>query len=391
MRTADVDCITFGLRLDAASKVTSLYSDQVSGTTGWKKYEITFDVPVDAQGFAVAPGNLGSRGRFWLAEVHLDIVDGQAPTVGKSQQFHYAGNTPRVVHTWMLSRKGEEVEALAEARAIAADPTASKEERCTATEGVAYSLWTAGNTEAARKAIDDFEAQAKDLNIDPGVVAEARRTREHLNEAANAPAPSAPQTTSTPTPPATPEATVETDRWHNANGNDWTGASTSPHNLNFAAGLSGWEKGADYSSAPDYVAGFRGRGGYRGAAYAILESRVKSPRGNAVLCQWVRADNYLGRRVRITATLRLRSPHATRGSLFAHLDTRGSYSFWDGLPGLAATSGWRRCSLVIDVPADGQGFILGGSLIGRGTLEIADVHVNVVDRLVPLTSGGVTR
>ena len=396
MKTADVDDVTFGVRVDSASKPAAVASEQVSGTTDWKQYSLTFDVPSDTRTLAVTPGNLGSRGSLWLTNVHVDVAGGQqaiaAPDSSRQPQFHYAGDTTRVVHIWMLSRQGKKTEALAQAEAIAADATATKEERCTATEGVAVLAWMLGKTDEANKALADFDTQSKDLNIDPGVVAEANRTRDRMNEQTKVyvppPAPVLPA--EVPAPPSTPEATVDNRRWHNANGNDWTTASTTPRNLAFASGLTGWEKGADYSAAPDYVSGMR-RGAYHGHMTAVLESKTARPKGNAVLCQWVRADNYLGKRVRISAMLQLRALHTTRGSLFAHLDTRDDYSYWDGLPGLTATSQWRRCSLVIDIPADAQGIIFGGSLTGRGTLLIADVKVEAVDKSVPLTSGGVTQ
>ena len=240
--------------------------------------------------------------------------------------------------------------------------------------------------------------------------------REELDKQANmtpgptplpepAPAPSAYRTAVD----ATPEPAVASDpnRWRNANGNDWTNASTSPRNLSFAAGLEAWEKGADYSTAPDFVAKARriywpepkgrkvavkGRWGRRIMPIGVLASIVPRPHGNAVLCQRLRADNYLGIRVRITALMRMRGPRASRGSLFAHLDTKDAYTYWDGASS-AQIAGpvWRRCTLVIDVPADGQGIIFGSSLFGKGTLSMADVRVEVVDSSVPLSTGGVKR
>jgi len=411
MKTADVDDITFGVHVNSVSSPLSLSSEQVSGTTDWKQYDLIFDVPTDAIALSVTPGNLGSHGSFQVAGVKVDVLNpatapqavelANPPSSAQEavKSYSYPGDTARVVHIWMLSRRGKFEEALTEAVWITDNPNTTKEERCTALAGVAYLALRLGRRDTATKALDQFDKASKTLNIDPGVVTEAARTRDALNQSASTesvpatvapavvPAPVPPS----PAPPSTPEATADAGRWRNANGNDWTGASTSPRNLNFASGLSSWEKGADYSSAPDYVAGIRPRA-YYGRTCAVLESRKRKPHGNAVLCQWVRADNYLGKRIRITAMMRLASPHATRGSLFAHLDTRNSYTYWDGSSGdLLATSQWSRRELIIDIPADGQGIIFGGSLAGRGTLLIANVRVDVVDKSMPLTPGGVTQ
>lgn len=373
MKTANVDDISFGLRLDAKSKTQTLMSDQVSGTTDWRRYDVTFDVPDDAQGFAVAPGNLGTRGRFWLADVHVDVLD-KTSTAGRSAQitkpvddYQYPGDTSRVVHIWMLSRRGDVQEGLAEAEAIADDPTAGKEERCTAVEGVATLSSMLGRADDARKELDQFDAMSKDLNIDPGVVAEAGRVRDALDNSTEQSASS---------------------RWRNANGNDWTDIPSTPRNLSFVDGLDGWEKGSDYSDAPDYTVGVR-RTGYRGLPVAFLRSTRRHPSGYAVLCQWLRADDYLGKRVRISGEVR-RTGKLAEGSLYAHLDTRTNYAYWNvAEDGMNAGRHWRRFSIVIDVPVDGQGILFGGWLDGPGALWLADLRVGVVGEDVPLTPGGV--
>jgi len=399
MKTADVDDITLGVHVNSVSAPLSLSSEQISGTTDWKQYDLTFDVPADAIALSVTPGNLGSHGSFQVASVKVNVISPEATPQATVTSYSYPGDTARVVHIWMLSRRGKFEEAFTEAVWITDNPNTTKEERCTALAGVAYLALQLGRRDSAAKALDEFDKASKSLNIDPGVVTEAGHTREALNQpgpTASTPAPVAPAAVSAsvipaPAPPSTPEATVDAARWRNANGNDWAGASTSPRNLNFAKSLSGWEKGADYSSAPDYVAGVRARA-YYGRTCAVLESRKRKPHGNAVLCQWVRADNYLGKRIRITAMMRLSSPHTTKGSLFAHLDTRNAYTYWDGSSGdLLATPQWTRRELIIDVPVDGQGIIFGGSLAGRGTLLIANVRVDVVDKSMPLTPGGVTQ
>jgi hypothetical protein len=371
MKTENVDGVAFGLRLDCRSSVTSLAAPTVAGTTGWTKYSIVFDVPADAQGFAVAPGNLSQHGRFWLADMRLDDVDQTTPLTTSSSQPDYPGDTARVVHTWMLSRRGELSEALAESVAIADDPTATKEERCTALEADAVVSMALGDKAQASGALANFGAMSKGLTtIDPGVLAEAARTRAALN--------------------ASVRSTVTAlGRWQNANGNDWSTVPSTPRNLNFANGLEGWMKATDGGDAPDYTAGTTAAG-YAGRPAAFLRAIDAQPGTDVVLCQWFRADRYLGKRVRITAVVR-RTGSPSKAQLYAHLDTRRNFTFWDGpQTGPIATSDWRQYSLVLDVPEDGQGIILGGFLDGRGTVWLADVHVDVVDTRVPLTPGGTT-
>jgi len=372
MKTYDVEGITFGMRLDSRSAITSFSGGTASGTTPWKRYLFVFDVPADAQGFAVAPGNLLNQGKFWLADLRLNVVDKSTPVTPQAEDVGYLGDTERVTHTWMLSRRGRYLEALSEAEWIGDDPAASKEESCTALDVVAFTSLMLGKPKSALKALDQFDADSKGLKLDPGVVAEAARTRLRLNGGSGF------------------SVVPSLGRWQNANGNDWTNMSTTPSNLSFEAGLTGWSKGADNSDAPDYNAGSSHRA-YHARPAAFVKAIVSDPSGNAFLLQRLRADHFLGKRVRISGVFRSTGRPET-ASLFVHLDTRNHYTIWtDPADGLVMRPGWHRCSVVLDVPADGQGISFGGLLRGVGTLWLADMHVDVVGHGVAVTEGGVVR
>jgi hypothetical protein len=57
----------------------------VKGTTDWKKYDVVLDVPEDAEeiyfGFLVA-----GKGRGWVDDITLDVVDKDVPTPGLDVQ-----------------------------------------------------------------------------------------------------------------------------------------------------------------------------------------------------------------------------------------------------------------------------------------------------------------
>jgi len=175
----------------------------------------------------------------------------------------------------------------------------------------------------------------------------------------------------------------QSGKWRNANGNNWLNVSTEPVNLSFDKGLVGWGKGSDYSEAADYNVGYQPNA-YESRPAGFVESHVQHPHSYAGLCQWLRADHYWGKRVRLTAFLK--TENITRGAcLFMHLDTRYGYRYWTSMPVLRGNNDWRQYSVVIDVPTEAQGLIYSGLLSGSGRLLMADVHIETVGKNIPLT------
>ena len=92
MKAKDVfDWAGFWLRVDDSSKNKQLtfdnmhdgYKDRsITGTTGWKKYEIVLDVPEEAAHIAFG-ALLTGTGQIWFEKINFDIVDKSIPTTAR--------------------------------------------------------------------------------------------------------------------------------------------------------------------------------------------------------------------------------------------------------------------------------------------------------------------
>ncbi|MDB4938790.1 MAG: Transcriptional regulator, AraC family protein, partial [Labilithrix sp.] len=125
-----------------------------------------------------------------------------------------------------------------------------------------------------------------------------------------------------------------------------------------------------------------------GNASAKLANKIDTPRGQAYLVQSIRADDYAGTRVRVSAWVK--AENVERGGFFAvntYAADAGPLS--PGLTsarcGLGPTSEWKQCEGVIDVPSLADTLQVTLGLEGKGTAWIDDVRLTPVGLDVPLT------
>ncbi len=149
--------------------------------------------------------------------------------------------------------------------------------------------------------------------------------------------------------------------------------SSQPLNLDFSEGLEYWEKvsGAlrQYEIAVDTTT----------SPCAILKSIKEAPIGSCLLQQMLIAENYQGKRVRLTARLKA-----------CNVVMHGSF-FMSSFPALredrvedfiTGTTPWLPFTLDWQVPGEDQGLILFGvSLQGPGQIWLKDVHLQTVGEL----------
>ncbi|HKE17427.1 MAG TPA: hypothetical protein VKB80_21280 [Kofleriaceae bacterium] len=147
--------------------------------------------------------------------------------------------------------------------------------------------------------------------------------------------------------------------------------------------ISGGARG-HYEAAIDRAVAHGGRSSAR------LSPSVASPGGYGTLMQLFRADDYRGRRMRMTAAVRGRGIEG-RGDLWLRVQGVESPADGPGLGGghdtLSGSFDWRAVSIVFDVPPAGDSIQWGVGLDGRGTIWIDDVGFEEVGRDVPLERG----
>jgi hypothetical protein len=121
-----------------------------------------------------------------------------------------------------------------------------------------------------------------------------------------------------------------------------------------------------------------------------LRSRVSASGGRGdfgTLMQSFTAANYLGRRVRFSATVRTLEVTGWSG-LWMRVDGRGARAF-DNMQDrrLRGTTGWTRADVVLDVHTRAESIHFGVLLDGTGAAELCQARFEQVDDSVPVTGG----
>jgi len=127
---------------------------------------------------------------------------------------------------------------------------------------------------------------------------------------------------------------------------------------------------------------------WSGSRSARIASRVVRPDpSGAGLCQHLAANDYRGRRIRLT--LHLRTLDAVPGAhlLFRAEGADGQLLAFYNMEGrwASGTTGWNAYELVIDVPERSSVLLIAASLVYTGTVWVDDASIEIVDRSVPLT------
>ncbi|MFI5312338.1 MAG: erythromycin esterase family protein, partial [Gemmatimonadales bacterium] len=147
----------------------------------------------------------------------------------------------------------------------------------------------------------------------------------------------------------------------------------------------GWSVGlgAQFTMALDHASPHGGK------SAVSLAATVGTPTTFATVSQFIRADNYLGRRVRWTAWVRPTGVTGAGAGAWMRVDGPGVTQSFDNMLGARAilgTSDWTQVSVVLDVPANAIGISFGVLLAGPGTVSIDDCALSVVGTDVPVTN-----
>ena len=148
----------------------------------------------------------------------------------------------------------------------------------------------------------------------------------------------------------------------------------------------GWAKGG---TQPDkYEMGTDPGSGHKGANAATIKSITRDLRGSGMLLQNVSADNYKGKRVRLTGNLRSADLDKWAG-LWVRIDgknTKQRLAFDDMADRpVKGTSDWVKCKIVLDVPATAANISYGAVLNGSGQIWFDNLKFDVVSNSMPTT------
>ncbi len=124
-----------------------------------------------------------------------------------------------------------------------------------------------------------------------------------------------------------------------------------------------------------------------GKASATIRSKESHEKGGASMVQSIRADDYRGKRVRLTGYVKAQDV-AEYAGLWLRVDgpdmlVQGFDNMFDRP--VKATADWTKCELVLDVPEDAAAIVFGFMVVGKGQAWADDLKLETVDRDVPVT------
>jgi|SRR5271157_5668609 len=140
------------------------------------------------------------------------------------------------------------------------------------------------------------------------------------------------------------------------------------------------------SKPAEYEVGVDASQAYQGHASAYLKSRETSVDGFGTLMQSMNADQYKGKRVRLSGLVKSEEVLGWAG-LWMRVDQGKSMVAFDNMQDRAikGTTSWQRYDVVLDVPKDATGISFGILLAGTGELWLSGTRFDVVEMETPVT------
>jgi len=136
----------------------------------------------------------------------------------------------------------------------------------------------------------------------------------------------------------------------------------------------------------DYETGVDPQAAYGGQPSAYLKSTKPQITGFGTLMQQFKADEYLGKRIRLGAFVKTDAVQDWAG-IWMRVD-KGTHSVaFDNMQNRAikGTTAWQNYEVVLDVPADATGIAFGILMLGTGSAWINGAKLEVVGTNVPTT------
>jgi len=154
---------------------------------------------------------------------------------------------------------------------------------------------------------------------------------------------------------------------------------------------SGWIRAGDHPA--EYEMGMDPKGGKSGKACAFIRGRAADPQGFGTLMQMFDAGEYVGKRLRLSASVK--SAGITKwAGLWMRVD--GAKAPGSQMPALlgfdnmqsrpiTGTADWTAHAIVLDVPPEARGIAFGILLSGPGQAWMDDLRLEPVGTDVPVT------
>lgn len=141
-----------------------------------------------------------------------------------------------------------------------------------------------------------------------------------------------------------------------------------------------------YSPTGGYTARLDDSQKHSGERSALVQGNASQPEAFGTLMQTVRAEQYRGRRVRLSGYLRTRV--VNWAGLWMRIDSREQWSMtFDNMANrpVRGTTDWSSCAVVLDVPKQAIHISFGVILSGNGQVWADDLQLQIVNRDIATT------
>ncbi len=147
----------------------------------------------------------------------------------------------------------------------------------------------------------------------------------------------------------------------------------------------GWFKSG--TEPQDYIIGIDRNMSENGSSSAYIKSKELKPSGSCDLTQEIKADNYLGERVRLTGYAKTKFVSYWAGLFMMVEDASGRIISFDNMQNrpIVGSSDWIKYEIVLEIPKNSSKILFGFSLHGKGEIWIDDFKLLVVNNTIPLT------
>jgi len=141
------------------------------------------------------------------------------------------------------------------------------------------------------------------------------------------------------------------------------------------------------SKPANYQTGVDKRMIENGQPSAFLKSQVPVSDGFGTLMQMIAANEYAGQRVRLRASVRSQDVSSWAG-IWMRADKGTAMVAFDNMQNRAikGTQDWKRCDVVLDIPADATAIAFGILMSGTGEVWMSNVSFETVGKDVPTTN-----
>jgi hypothetical protein len=140
------------------------------------------------------------------------------------------------------------------------------------------------------------------------------------------------------------------------------------------------------SKPSEYEVGVDADQMYQGHSTAFLKSKALNSGGFGTLMQSINAEQYLGRKVRLSGLVKSEEVQGWAG-LWMRVDKEKSPVAFDNMEDRAikGTTGWHHYEVVLDVPKDATAISFGILLNGSGTVWLNGAKFDVAEASVAST------